>query len=65
MYREEKSIHQLKKDVLLAYLRKNISGLSEESYQYLNAQYEKNRKRLEKAISREIYNDEPCEKETS
>lgn len=52
MYRKEKTIHQLKKDVLLAYLRKKTPGLSEVSLQYLDAEYEKNREALEKEIAK-------------
>lgn len=52
MEKREKTIHQLKRDVLIAYLSKKTPGLSLDSKRHFDERYEKARKELEEAIQK-------------
>lgn len=52
MEEKEKTIHQLKKDVLLAYLSRKTPGLSIQGKKHWDEKYEQARCELEKAIER-------------
>lgn len=51
MREKEKTIHQLKREVLVAYLTKKTPGLSKQAKKHWDEKYEASREALEKAIA--------------
>lgn len=54
MKTKEKTIHQLKKEVLIAYLSQQTPGITSEAKKHWMEKYEKARKQLEVQISMEL-----------
>lgn len=53
MREKEKKMHQLKREVLLAYMSKKTPGLSKKSKQHWEERYTQSKKELSEAIENE------------